>query len=123
MKRYSFEDLKVWQSARALTLFVYRATRSFPGSERLCIVDQMRRAAISVCSNLAEGSSRTTGKDKARFTAVAYGSLMELLNQIIISHDLGYLEDSQVKEARLMIDDIAAKAGRLRNVQLNEKKV
>jgi four helix bundle protein len=121
MRLYSFEGLSAWQTARTLTGFVYRATQHFPKAEHFGIVDQMRRAAISVCSNLAEGSSKTTGKEKARYSSMAFCSLMELLNQVIISADLDYLSDQEVEELRTLIDEIAAKTTRLRAAQLNQR--
>ena len=91
MKTYSFEKLDTWQMARALSVNIYKVTREFPDDEKFGIISQMRRAGISISSNIAEGSARFSGQDQARFYEIAYGSLMELLNQLIISVDLEYL--------------------------------
>lgn len=121
MKTYTFEKLDVWQRSRTLALVVYKATKLFPDDEKFGLISQMRRSSISVSSNLAEGNSKYSGKEKARFTEMAYGSLMELLNQSIISHDLGFLQDELLKEMREMIDEISLMATRLRDSQLKMK--
>jgi four helix bundle protein len=118
MKTYSFEKLDVWQCARKLTAFIYQVTKSFPKEEQFGITNQMRRSAVSICSNLAEGVYRTTGKDKARFSEISFCSLMELLNQCLISYDLSYLRQEQMDEIRRYTDEIAAKTTQLRLSQL-----
>jgi len=103
MYSFSFERLDVWEKSRSLTSKLYRATFDFPDFEKFGIVGQIRRAAISVCSNIAEGSSRKSGKDQGHFYNMSFSSLMEVLNQLIISNDLGYIKDDSLKELR---DDI-----------------
>ena len=68
MKTYSFENLDVWQCARKFAVRIYSTTKSFPDDEKFGLISQMRRAAISICSNLAEGSAKHSGKEKARST-------------------------------------------------------
>ena len=89
--QFGFEKLKVWQNSRELIVSVYKITNDFPKEEKYCLADQIRRAVISVASNLAEGSSRISVKDQAHFTNLAYSSLMEVLNQLYISNDLNYI--------------------------------
>ena len=115
MKQYSFEKLNVWQEARVLVKSIYTITRTFPKEEIFGITSQMRRAAISICSNIAEGSGRTTKPDQANFYKIAYSSLLELLNQLIISSDLTFITDSELTELREKIDSIAYKITSLRN--------
>lgn len=91
--QFAFEKLDVWKEARKLVKNIYISTKSFPKSEQFGITNQIRRAAVSVPSNIAEGVSRTTGKDQAHFTSIAFGSLMELTNQLMISVDLGFLSN------------------------------
>jgi four helix bundle protein len=93
MKVYSFEKLECWQQARKLAVWTYQSTKDFPADERFGLTSQMRRASISIASNIAErsGSARKTAKDQAHFSNVAYSSTIELLNDLIISYDLGYL--------------------------------
>lgn len=86
MKQYSFDKLEVWSLAKDFSRLVYKITQSFPYDEKYGIISQLRRASISVCTNLAEGSGRINNKDKAHFTQIAYGSLMEVLNLLIISN-------------------------------------
>ncbi len=87
----TFEDLIVWQKAHALVLAIYRASAAFPREEVYCLVPQLRRAAISIPANIAEGFKKTSKADKARFLNVAQGSLEEVRYYLILSRDLGYL--------------------------------
>jgi four helix bundle protein len=85
-------DLDAWKEAIKLVKLVYKTTQSFPKEELYCLVTQMRRAAISIPSNIAEGAARTSPKEFARFISIARGSLSELETQILISVELGYIE-------------------------------
>ena len=78
---FRFEKLDVWQKAITFADCVYDVTREFPDDERFGLTSQMRRAAVSVSSNIAEGSGRSSDKDFAHFVAIAYGSLMEVVSQ------------------------------------------
>ena len=108
MREFSFERLVAWQESRKLNLSIYKLTKSFPDEERYGIISQMRRASISVSSNLVEGNSRYTSKDKARFFEISYGSLMELLNQVILSLDLEYLKEENYLSVRGEIEKVAS---------------
>ncbi len=118
MYTYSFEKLAVWSEARTFVKNLYILTSKFPPSEKYGLVSQLRRAAISVVSNIAEGSSRNTGKDRAQFYQIAYSSVLEVLNQLIISNDLEYINSEQLHQCRLEIDTICQKLAALRNSQL-----
>ncbi len=85
------QKLDAWQQAMRLVRMTYQATQLFPRDERFGLINQMRRAAVSIPSNLAEGSARNTKKEMAQFVGVAKGSLSELETQMLISSDLGYL--------------------------------
>ena len=122
MKTYSFENLDVWQCSRKFAVAIYAVTKTYPNEEKFGLVNQMRRASISISSNLAEGSAKHTGKEKARFTEIAFGSLMELLNQIILSFDLELIMEEQMLKLRIMADEIAVKSSRLRESQLRMDK-
>jgi four helix bundle protein len=89
-----FEDLIVWQKMHALTLSIYTVTRSFPKEELFGLSAQMRRAAVSVGANIAEGFSKKGKPDKARYMNVAQGSLEEVRYYFILARDLGYLSPS-----------------------------
>lgn len=88
----SFSDLLVWQKAHEFVLAVYKATNNFPTTERFGLINQMQRAAVSITSNIAEGFSRFGTADKINFYRISKGSTTELQNQLIISHDLEYLD-------------------------------
>ena len=89
-----FTDLHAWQEGHRLVLMVYKNTEKFPDKEKYGIIDQMRRAAVSLTSNIAEGFSRRSSKEKNRFYCIAQASLVELQNQFIISKDVDYLSDN-----------------------------
>ena len=88
----SYQDLKVWQKSYDLCLQVYRLTRAFPASESYGLTSQMRRAAVSVPSNIAEGYGRTSTAEYLRSLRIAYGSNCELETQAMISKDLSYVK-------------------------------
>ena len=88
---HNFKNLKVWQRAMSLCKMVYQATRSFPQEERFGLTSQIKRAVVSVPSNIAEGASRTSNKDFTRFLTMAPGSLYELETQLILAKELGFL--------------------------------
>ena len=104
MKVYSFEKLECWQQARHLAVWVYNATKNFPTEEKFGMISQMRRAAISIASNIAEGTSRKTAKDQSHFSTISYSSTIELLNDLIIANDLKFLTDGQYREGRDKIE-------------------
>ena len=104
MRIYSFEKLECWQHARKLAVWTYKNTKNFPSEEKFGIVSQMRRAVISIASNIAEGTSRKTAKEQSHFSTISYSSTIELLNDFIISNDLVFLSDEQYKEGRELIE-------------------
>ena len=115
---FSFEKLDVWKESKDLTVQVYKLTSAFPDEEKYGLVSQMRRAAISVCSNIAEGCSRTSAKDQAYFFQLAYSSLMELLNQMMISVELEFSKESVLVNNRTQIEKISNKLNALRKSTL-----
>jgi len=103
-KIYSFTDLKAWKQGHELVLFVYEKTKHFPQSEIFGITNQMRRAAVSITSNIAEGFSRGSNKEKAQFYSIALGSLTELQSQAYIARDVGFIsKEDFFKMENLMI--------------------
>jgi len=94
----SFTDLKAWQEGHLLVIKIYKTTKNFPKDETFGLTNQMRRAAVSVTSNIAEGFGRQTYKDKAHFYYQSQGSLTELKDQIIIAKDIEYLSDTDFNE-------------------------
>lgn len=121
LKTFSFENLLVWQKSRILTREIYKITSTFPKEELFGMTSQMRRCSISIPSNLAEGSSRRTNKDKARFTEIAFGSGLELLNQLIIALDLNYITENQYLEIRIKLQEVTFLLDALQKAQLKQE--
>src|SRR3989344_7053479 len=94
----SFTDLKAWQEGHKLVLEIYKITKTFPKEETYSIIDQMRRSAMSVTANIAEGFGRQGYKEKIQFYYLAHGSLTELKDQFLIARDIDYLADSEFVE-------------------------
>jgi four helix bundle protein len=107
MYTFSFEKLDVWKKSRLLTNKIYKLTDEFPDFEKFGMMGQLRRAVISICSNIAEGSSRKSKKDQGHFYNIAFSSLMETLNQLILSNDLEYLSIQALNELRDEIHTIS----------------
>lgn len=91
----SFKDLHVWQKSHSLVLIIYRVTKGFPSNEIYGLTNQLRRAAISITSNIAEGFYRQSRKEKIQFYSITIGSIGEVENQIIIARDLGYINQKE----------------------------
>ncbi|HVO29027.1 MAG TPA: four helix bundle protein, partial [Candidatus Paceibacterota bacterium] len=107
-KIQAFTDLYAWQEAHTLVMLIYRYTGNFPGTEMFGLTSQMRRAAISITSNIAEGFGRYTYKERVRFYYLAQGSLTELKSQIIEADALGYLAGDHCR-ALIKQSDLAHK--------------
>ena len=105
----SYRDLLVWQRAMDLALGIYALSRSFPDSERFVMVSQLRRAAVSVPSNIAEGHARSSTRDFLRFLSIASGSLAELETQLILAHRLDYLDQDRLDSTLVL----AGETGRM----------
>jgi four helix bundle protein len=118
MRIYYFEKLDVWQKVRVFTKSIYQLSQKFPDEEKFGMTSQIRRAVISINCNIAEGVSRQTGKEQARFTEIAYGSLMEVLNLLILANDLLFISDEELANLRLSIEEISNKLNSLRETQL-----
>ena len=112
--KYNFEKLEVWNDARNLVKMIYLQTDNFSEKERFGLSSQMQRAVVSIVSNIAEGVSRNSVKEKIRFVELAYGSLMELYCQLYVSVDLDYLTPNTFTLIKAEIDKIANKANALK---------
>ncbi len=104
---FSFERLNVYQAVRLLIKEVYLAQRQLPKEETYALGDQIRRAAISISSNIAEGSGRSSWREKIHFIEISYGSLMELHSQIQLCTDLGYMDLATQTSLREQIINVA----------------
>ena len=120
MYKYSFEKLEVWQDSRKIISELYIITKSFPEEEKFGLVSQIRRAAISIASNLAEGTSRKSLKDQAHFSNLAYSSLIEVLSHLYISNDLEFLKEEKLNDLKEKLQELSNKINSLRNYQLNK---
>lgn len=103
----SFRNLNVYIQAKELVKQVYVLLKTFPREEQYALCDQLRRAVISVPSNIAEGSGRQSQKDQAHFYTIAYGSLMETLSQLDVACDLGYLTQEEFSKFEVLINEEA----------------
>ena len=114
MDKFTFFDLRVYQEAKLLVREVYSLLDKFPKYETYALSDQLRRAVVSVPSNIAEGSGRVSAKEKVRFIEIAYGSLTETLCQLDIAHDIGYINDKEFTEEKERVDIIGKQLSGLR---------
>ena len=111
--RFRFEKLEVWQEARAINRMVYRLTKKFPRQEMFAMTSQLRRASISVSSNIAEGSGRNSDRDFAHFLEQAYGSLMEVASVFYLALDEGYVGEADLDP---LFDELERLAKRIASV-------
>lgn len=118
MYQFGFEKLEVWQEARKLTVEIYRLTEKFPEREKFGLTNQLRRAAVSVAANIAEGTTRASAKEQSHFSSISYGSLMETMSHLITSLDLNFITDDKLLLIRNMIQPLSLKINNLRNTQM-----
>lgn len=100
MKEFYFEKLDVWKDCRSFIKDIYILTNNFPSDEKFGIISQIRRASLSVSANIAEGITRSSNKDKARFINLAFGSAIEVINFLVIANDLHIISDKQYVDLR-----------------------
>lgn len=117
---YAFENLNAWKESRKLVVLVYQLLDGFPKFEKYALCDQIRRSIVSVPSNLAEGSGRISIKEQLHFYEIAYGSLMEAYNQLILAADLKYIEEVNLNVLRPQIDTVARMLNGLRTSLLKK---
>lgn len=91
-------DLNAWKEGHRLVLNIYKITKEFPREETFGLISQMRRCAVSITSNIAEGFSRQSYKEKSRFYSISQGSVTELQNQLLIAKDVGYITEDEFKK-------------------------
>ena len=113
MGRKGFKDLKVWVKAKNLAVFIYRITGSGKFSKDYSFRDQIRRASVSIPSNIAEGDERGTDKEAVRYFYIAKGSSAEVLTQGIIAHEIGYFNEEVFLEIENRCKEISAMLGKL----------
>ena len=114
---FPFEKLETWQLAKDLAISIYNISKNFPIEEQYGLVNQIKRGVISVASNLAEGSSRISKKDQAHFSQISYSSLMEVMCQLNIALELGFIEEEEFQNLREKIRTVSIKINALRRSQ------
>ncbi|MFN8325024.1 four helix bundle protein [Flavobacterium sp.] len=120
MHVFSFEKLEIWIEAKEFIKQIYNVTSKFPDTEKFGLISQLRRASISIASNIAEGSARKSFKDKIHFSTIAFSSSVEVLNQLIISFELSFISETDYLELRKMLESITNKINALRNYQIEQ---
>ena len=115
---HSFRKLQVYTTARELVKAVYALLETMPSTEKFALSDQLRRAVISVPSNIAEGLGRSTNKDKGHFMQIAYGSLMEVLAQLDVANYIGYISDEQFHQfEKLIVEESKLLSGMINHLK------
>ncbi len=104
---FRFEKLDVWQIAVEYADLIYKLTKNFPPEERFGLTSQLRRSAVSISSNIAEGTSRSSDSDLARFVEIAYGSLLESISELEIAKRQEFLNQEMFEETYKMAEDLA----------------
>jgi four helix bundle protein len=114
MYTFSFEKLEVWKEARKFAVAIYKLTQTFPDAEKWGMISQIRRSARSVAANIAEGSTRFSAKDQSHFYSIAFGSAIEILNDLLIAHDLEWLSSEDLLKYRVTLEQITFMLNALR---------
>jgi four helix bundle protein len=112
---HRFKELEIWKKSRTFCVKVYSVTSSFPSEERFGLTNQLRRAAVSIPSNIAEGSSRQSNKDFARFLEISIGSAYEIETQLSIASDLGFINTDKADELIITLDEIVKMTSKFRS--------
>jgi len=103
---HNYKELKVWQKARELVKFTYQLTKKFPKEEIYSLTSQVRRAVVSIPSNIAECAGHTSKKEFSRFLEIAYASTCELDTQIILSYDLEFINQTELNESASYLEEL-----------------
>ncbi len=123
MECFSYRNLRVYQQAKELVIYVYNLLRFFPKEENYALCDQLRRAVISVPSNIAEGMGRISIKEQIHFIEIAFGSLNEVMCQLEIAHELQFINKEQMLQSEEQVKNIAQMLSGLRNSKFDSLNV
>lgn len=121
--KYDYKQLDVYKEAKSLVLMVYALLKKFPKEEQYALCDQLRRAVISILSNIAEGSGRNSSKEHVHFIEIAYGSLREVDCQLDVAHDLGYISKEELDDVAKRIRKVSSILSGLRNYHMNPQSI
>jgi four helix bundle protein len=113
--QFYFEKLEVWQNSRSFVKEIYTITTNFPDNEKFGLISQIRRASLSISANIAEGMSRKTDKDKARFISISFGSAIEAVNFLILANDLNMINEKDYMQLREKLEKITNQLNSLHN--------
>ena len=108
IRLFSFEKLEAYKEARILVKDIYLLLHKFPKTETYALCDQLRRSAVSITSNIAEGSGRNSTKEKIHFLEISFGSMMECFSQLQIAQDLGYVTEDDMEQIRTKFNTVAS---------------
>ena len=122
MECFSYRKLRVYNHAKELVVYVYQLLKLFPKEENYALCDQLRRAVISIPSNIAEGMGRTSIKEQIHFIEIAFGSLNEVMCQLEIAYELKFINNEQLSQADEQIKTIAQMLSGLRNLKRNDER-
>ena len=111
---FAFEKLEIWRSARTLATEIYRVVEPFPAKERFALSQQLHRAAVSIAANIAEGSSRSSQKEYSRYIEMAFGSLCEVIAELSIASDRGYLSQTEFAQVYGQAESLGRMLSRFR---------
>ena len=112
---HRFKDLEIWKLSRQFCSQIYVTTANFPDNEKFGLTNQLRRASVSIPSNIAEGSSRNSNKDFARFLEIAIGSAYEIETQLLIALDLGFIKNDELEKSIIELNEIIKMISRFRS--------
>ena len=115
MRQNSFRNLEAYKAGKILIKEVYRLLKKFPKEEQFAMCSQLRRASISITSNIAEGSGRVSNKEKVHFLHISYGSLMEVLSQMDIASDLEYITREEFNKIEVLVENVGRPLSGLEN--------
>ena len=116
MEMHRFKDLEVWKQSRLFCKDIYEMTSLFPETEKFGLTSQLRRASISIPSNIAEGASRKSNKDFARFLEITIGSCYEIETQLLIANDLGFIKEENLNPLLLKLDAIVKMTSKFKSI-------
>lgn len=115
MRQNGFRNLEAYKAGKILIKEVYRLLKKFPKEEQFAMCSQLRRASISITSNIAEGSGRVSNKEKVHFLHISYGSLMEVLSQMDIANDLEYITKEEFNKIEVLVENVGRPLSGLEN--------
>ena len=122
LETFSYRQLDAYQKAKDFVIYVYTLLKQFPKEEQYALCDQLRRAAVSIPSNIVEGMGRMSVKEQIHFIEIAFGSLNETMCQLELAYELNYISHEQLNTSEEFVKEITRMLSRLRRIRLNKLK-